>query len=67
MNTKLMEEVLRRKNVIKLFENGHSVNSDKEKNIEKWKREREKIRWMNSSLIKKENKNKKCKLTVTRK
>ena len=39
-----MEEVLRRKNVIKLFENGHSVNSDKEKKTEKWKREREKIR-----------------------
>ena len=26
----------------KLFENEHSVNSDKDKNIEKWKREREK-------------------------
>ena len=37
-----MVEVLRRKNVMKLFENEHSVNSDKDKNIEKWKREREK-------------------------
>ena len=69
MNIKLIIEVLRWKNVIKLFENlnGHSVNSDKEKNIEKWKREREKNK-MNEYLIKKENKkNKKYKPTVTQK